>query len=114
MRLNLMGGSLNKVISAESGKQAQEELKKSNGNAEAAYTDSVAASLFVSPATGNANIHVQDASVFKAGDSAFVIAEKQQEIAVKITAVNGNRVTLDKPIPAKYRETDLARLYKVL
>lgn len=114
MRLNLMGGSLNKVYSAENGQKAQEEAKKSNANAATAYTSVVTASLFRSPSAGNANIHVLDASGFSVSDSAYVIAENQQEIAVTIVGIDGNRVTLDKIIPSKYRETDLARLYKVL
>jgi hypothetical protein len=114
MRLNLMGGSLNKVFAAENGQKAQEEAKKSNANASAAYTSVVTATQFRAPGAGNNNIHVLDASGFSVSDSVYVIAEKQQEIAATITGIDGNRVTLDATVPEKYRETDLARLYKVL
>ena len=114
MRLNVIGGSLSRLKAIERGQDAQEQLKASNDNAAAAYTSVMRAALFRAPAKGNDNIHVLDASGFSASDVVFVVANDQNEIPAVIQTIDGNRIVLDVDIPEKYRETDLARVYKVL
>lgn len=114
MRLNLMAGSLNKVFGLEKGQAAQEELKNSNGSAAIALASVISASAFRAPASGTSTIHVLDGSLFSVSDSAYVVANTQEEISVTILGVSGNTIFLDKKIPKKYRQNDGARLYKVL
>jgi hypothetical protein len=114
MRLNLMGGSLSKLIGIQRGQDAQEEAKQANANASAALSSVIEATIFTAPGTGNPNIHVKDIGSFSVSDNVYVVADKQLEISATIVDINGNRVTLDTKVPKKYRETDFARLYKVL
>ncbi len=114
MRLNAIGGSLSRLKSIERGQDAQEQIQASNDNAAAAYDSVMKASQFRAPAKGNVNIHVLDASDFSTSDAVFVVANDQSEIPAVIQSIDGNRIVLDVSIPEKYRETDLARIYKVL
>lgn len=113
-RLNLMGGSLNKLKGFEKGQDAQDELISSNNNASAAYTSVMAAVGFRAPAAGTGTIHVLDASGFSNGDSVFVVADNQQELSGTILSISNNTVFLDFFVPKKYRQDSGARLYKVL
>ena len=112
LRLNLMAGSLNALIAAEKGQEAQDELKASNANAEDVYSSVIKVSAFRAPASGGPDIHVLDASDFSPGDNVFVMANTQQEISTSIVSKDGNRLTLATNIPKKYRENDGARIYK--
>jgi len=114
MRINLMSGSLSKVISLGNAQGAQGELKGSNASAEQALLDVISASPFRAPASGTATVHVLDGSLFSIGDTAYIIANTQEEIEVSIVNVQENTIFLDKPIPKKYRQDDGARLYKSL
>lgn len=113
-RLNLMGGSLNKLKGFERGQNAQEQLKASNDNAAQAYTTVIAATAFRAPAAGTGTIHVLDASQFSPGDSVFVVANNQQELSGTISSISNNTVFLDFSVPKKYRQNAGARLYKIL
>jgi len=114
MRINLMAGSLTKVLGLTSAQDSQGETKDSNASAEALLTSVVSASGLRAPASGTPTIHVLDGSLFSIGDVAYVIAESQEEIPVNIANIQDNTVFLDVNIPKKYRETEGARLYKVL
>lgn len=114
MRLNLIRGSLNKLKGIENGQLAQEEAKQANASAAIALSTVMVASRFRAPSTGTSVIHLLDASGFSPGDSAYIVANTQQEIAVTINSITGNAVFLDTNIPKKYREIDGARLYKEL
>ena len=114
MRLNAIAGSLTALKAAERGQDAQDQFQNANDNAEAALTSVVSASGFRAPALNTSTIHVIDGSLFSPGDSAYVVSDVQQEIAVTISSIDGNRIVLDTVIPEKYRNTDFARLYKEL
>lgn len=114
MRLNAMGGSLSKLKGLEKGQNAQNEGKNSNDNAAAVYDTVMVASAFRAPATGTNVIHVLSATGFSVGNSVYIAAENQAEISTSITAISGNTITLADRIPAKYRQNEFARLYKVL
>lgn len=113
-RLNAMGGSLSKLKSMEKGQAAQQESKNSNNNAALVYTSVMTATAFRAPATGTNTIHVLSAAGFSIGNSVYVAAENQAEIATTITNISGNAITLATTIPQKYRQNEFARLYKVL
>lgn len=114
LRLNLMTGSLRKLSGFELGKKSQDEAIASNASATSVYTSVVTVSPFISPSLGNSIIHIKDASGFSVSDSVYVISDTQQEISTNIIAISGNMVTLGAVIPAKYRQNESARLYKVI
>jgi hypothetical protein len=64
------------------------------------------------PANNTKFIQVKDASGFLAGDTIYIITESQEELTRKIVSINGNRIELGEPVPAKYRESELGRVYK--
>lgn len=114
LRLNVIGGTLAKLKGFERGEDAQDKFKQANANASAAYASILQAVAFRSPGTNTNSIHVLDATGFSVSDSVFIVSDTQSEISATITQIDGNRVVLDKPIPEKYRHTELARLYKEL
>ena len=114
LRLNLMSGSLSEAKGYEQGKNAQNELKASNVNAELAYDGVMKAILFMAPAAGTGTIHVMSAVDFSATDSVYICAEDQSEIAATIDSIDGNIIYLSVDIPKKYRQDALARMYKVI
>lgn len=114
MRLNAINGSLSKLIALENGEAAQDQIKAANNNALAAYSDILKASLFRAPATDTTSIQVMSSVDFAVSDSVYIISNTQQEIEATIVQIDGNRIVLDKKIPQKYRNTEFARIYKVL
>jgi len=114
MRINLMSGSLSKLKNFEAGQDAQDQLKNANANTNAALSSVVVATQFRAPSTGIEQIHILDPSGFSPGDSVFIVANEQPEISTTIVTIDNTRIVLADKIPKKYRETDLARLYKVL
>lgn len=114
VRLNLLGGSLNKKLSTERGQQAQDSLKATNNSAIALYDSVMKVSLFRAPASNTGTIHVLDGSQFSIGDSIYIVAEKQEELSGTITNVDGNTIFLNFNIPEKYTHNNFSRIYKVL
>ena len=114
LRLNLMNGSLRKVEGIKLGQKAQDEAVASNASATSVYTSVMTVSPFRAPALGKEIIHVKDGAGFSVSDTVYVISDTQQEIASTIVAKDGDRITLADSIPAKYRQNENARLYKVL
>jgi len=114
MRLNAMGGSLSKLKGLERGQDAQEQSKKSNDNASAAYASVMLATGFRAPAIGTTTIHVLNGAGFAASDAVYIAAENQQEIATTIVSVSVNTIVLSTVIPQKYRQNEFARIYKLL
>lgn len=114
LRLNLMSGTLNTLLSIDAGKAAQDQSILSNNSAQLAYSDIIKASIFSAPSIGTANIHIKDASVFSVSDNVYVVADGQNEIVASISVITGNMVTLNVTIPVKYRDSSFARVYKVL
>ncbi|MHA1675722.1 MAG: hypothetical protein ACTSU6_00935 [Candidatus Njordarchaeales archaeon] len=114
MRLNLIGGTLNKLKSIERAQDAQDELIAANDNAEIALATVMEATAFRAPAAGTGTIHVLDASAFSVSDAVYVVADDQSEISTTISVIDGDRVVLADAIPLKYRQDSGGRLYKVL
>lgn len=114
LRLHLMSGTLNALISSERGLNIQDQAKSFNQDAENAYSDQVLVSIFTAPASGTNTIHVKSASGFSVADNIYVVSNTQDELSGTITAISGTKITLSINIPSKYRQDDFARLYKVL
>lgn len=114
MRLNLMTGSLARLRALENGSDAQQQSIDSNNNVLAAYADVVAVSPFIAPGTNTTVVHVADASGFEAADQIFVVSDTQAELSGSIVSKTGNSIKLNIVVPEKYRESEGARLYKVL
>jgi len=114
LRLNLLTGTLNNVVSLELGKTVQDELIASNDNALEVYGLVLKSSKFRAPALNSTTIHVTDGSLFSVSDNIYVVAERQEEIAGSIVAIAGNSITLNVKIPAKYTNENHARIYKTL
>lgn len=113
-RLNAMGGSLSKLKGLQRGQSAQEQAKDSNANTASVYSSVMLCSAFRAPSTGTSTIHVLDGTGFAIGNAVYVCADNQEEIATTITNVQGNTIYLADKIPQKYRQNELARLYKIL
>jgi hypothetical protein len=114
VRLNLLGGSLNRKLSNERGQDAQDDMKDTNDAASALYNAAMKATKFRAPAANTGTIHVMDASLFSASDTVFVVADKQTELTGTISSIVNNTVFLDFTIPEKYTHENNGRLYKVL
>ncbi len=114
VRLNLLGGSLNKKLGIIRSQEAQDAQKDTNDLAAALYDTAMKVSTLRAPAAGTGTIHVLDASAFSIGDVIYVVAEKQLELTGTISNISGNTVFLDFDIPAKYTHENSSRLYKGL
>lgn len=114
IRLNLLGGTLNRLKSIEQGQGAQDNLKATNTNTLGLYQSKIKSTKFIAPASNTGTIHVADASEFTIGDTVYVVADKQEELTGTITNINQNTVFLDFTIPEKYTHINFARLYRVV
>jgi len=113
-RLNLAAGSNSKKIGINNSKKAQQQIKDTNVQTLTGYQAVMTASLFRGPGQWTTKIHVTDPSGFAASDSVYFVADKQQEVAATIVSVSGTLVELDVSVPKKYRDSEYARLYKIL
>lgn len=114
VRLNLLGGSLNKKNSTEKGKDAQGALQSTNNNAIALYDTAIKVSKFKAPASNTGTIHVLDASEFSASDSVYIVGDDQEELSGTIISISNDTIFLDFNIPEKYTHFNNSRIYKVL
>ncbi len=113
-RLNAMGGSLSKLKGLIRGQDAQTQAKASNDNTTQVYAAVMLCTAFRAPSTGSSTIQVMSGAGFAIGNTVYVAAENQEEIQTTIVNIQTNTVFLADPIPAKYRQNEFARLYKVL
>lgn len=114
VRLNLLGGSLNKLLSVDKGKNAQDAIKATNDNAASLYDSVMKVSAFKAPASNIGTIHVKDGSLFSIADSVYVVAEDQEELSGSILNIEGNTIFLDFNVPEKYTHNNGARIYKMI
>lgn len=114
IRLNLLGGSLNKLLSTKRGSDAQDNIEITNNNTLDVYSGKIKVSKFRAPASNTGTIHVLNASEFSPGDSVYVVADKQTELSGIINSVTGNTIVLNINIPEKYNHMNFARVYKLL
>lgn len=114
VRLNLLGGSLNKLLSVDKGKDAQDSIKATNNNTLSLYNDVMKVSAFKAPASNTGTIHVHNASDFTSGDSVYIVADNQVELSGTISSINNNTIFLDISIPEKYNHNNSGRIYKII
>lgn len=114
LRLNMLGGSLIKVKGAASAINAQNEQISNINSAKTSYEALLFCSNLVAPSNGTKTLHLINASGFNPGDTVYLISETQEELQLTIDSKNGNSLIFTKAIPAKYRESELARVYKDL
>ena len=111
IRLNLIGGSLSKVVNAELGIQAVQQIQQNNANAGGVYQDIMFASKLLATTDGSNILHVEDASQLTVGRKMFLVSETKPELSLVVQAINGNAISVNKRVPATYRESELARIY---
>ena len=114
VRLNLLGGSLNKKLGNARGQDAQDAQKATNASAAALYNSVMKVSIMKAPASNTGTIHVMDTADFAIGNTVYLVAEDQAELTGSILNISGNTVFLDFNVPAKYTHTNRSRLYKIL
>lgn len=114
LRLDLMNGSLNKLISMKQGFAAQISIVNSIKTNKATYQSIIPTTALAAHGNGTATISVVDASFLAPGDTVYIIAENQPELLRAIKSISGNTVVLNDIVPVKYKTTDKLRLYKDL
>lgn len=114
LRLNALAGTLTQLLSLQGGSNAQTSIIANIQSTKATYQTILSVSLFSASASANPVIHVIDASLFNPGDFVYVFSETQVEIPMAIKSINGNAITLNDSVPAKYTTSNNARIYKTL
>lgn len=114
LRLALLGGSLIDLLGYDRAVNAQNDLKNNIISAKNTYLSLLACTAFAAPANNTNNIHVKSSAGFSVGDTVYIVSETQEEIVRTISAIVGNRIVLGQPVSSKYRESELARMYKEL
>lgn len=112
LRLNFFGGSLlsfkgfDKSIAAQNALQSQIDLAKTT------YSQLLTCTILSAPSNGTKILHLKNKGDLAPGDSIFLVSESQEETKLTIVSIDGNRIVVDKEVPAKYRPAELARIYK--
>lgn len=114
LRLNALGGSLTQLVGLQTASSAQDSIKANIIATKATYMDIVPTTMLKANAAGSGVIHVVDPSFLSVGDTVYVYAENQEELLRGVKAIQGDMITLNDIVPAKYRTSDKARLYKDL
>lgn len=114
LRLNLLGGSLTGLKGFDRAQTAQDDQIANINNSKATYELILKCSALSAPATGTNYVSLKSSSGFSVGDTVYVMADDQQELMRTIQSIDGNRLLLGQPVPANYRDTQFARVYKDL
>jgi hypothetical protein len=112
LRLNLFTGSLVEYMNAINAKDVQNTIKSAVDDQKNTYMSMVPTSALKSPSNNTDKISVMDPSLFSVGDNVFICAENQEELARAIKSINGDILTLNDSVPARYRPSEMARVYK--
>lgn len=114
MRINLVEGTLAKVIGLETAETAQEQSKQAKEIARQGLSGVMYVSKLSAPALGTKFVNVEDASGFSTGDRVYFYADQQQELSGSIVSITNNRIELTFNVPAKYTTDNNSRIYKIL
>jgi len=112
LRLNTFGGSLftlkgfEQAINAQNAMQAQIDLSKNT------YSTLLTASILSAPSNGTKVLHLKNIGDIDIGDTIFLVSDTQEELQLTVASVDGNRITVNREVPAKYRPAEFARVYK--
>lgn len=112
LRLNALGGSLIQLTGMNLASNAQTSIKQNTINNKNTYLAVLPTSALKANANGTAMVNVLDPTQFQVGDTVWVYSETQDELVRAIKAIDGDRLTLNDQIPAKYAIADKARVYK--
>ena len=112
LRLNALGGSLSQLVGLQTSTSAQDSIILGIKDAKAIYQSVVPTSILKAPASGTDKISLIDTSFLSVGDTVYIMSEGQQELQRAIKDIQGELVTLNEEVPAKYRPEEKARLYK--
>jgi len=114
LRLNALNGSLTVLSSFKTAASAQTNIIANIKSTAATYFTIIPTTGFAANANGTPFVSLVDVSFLSPGDSVYVTADNQVEIAMAIKTIVGNAVTLNDSIPAKYTIASNVRLYKDL
>lgn len=114
LRLNALGGSLTQLTGLQTATGAQDSIKANTIATKATYQSILPTSMLKANASGSTIIHLVDPSFVSQGDTVYVYAENQDELQRGVASVQGDMITLNDIIPAKYVTASKARLYKDL
>jgi hypothetical protein len=118
MRLNVLKGTLSKLVNADRRIDIQENFIETAENAEEALSLAMTAVKTITPGLGTGYINVKDASGFSNGDRVYLVADDQEELSGSIEDIifvqKYYRVKITFTIPKKYTLANNTRLYKLL
>ena len=114
LRLNLLGGSIIEVKGFERGLAAQDEQIVNVEFVKNTYLNIVRASSLTAPTNGTTTVYLKDPAGFVVGDQVYIVSDDQEELVRSIKSIDGPRIILGQPVPAKYRLEQNARVYKDL
>lgn len=112
LRLNLMTGTLTRLVNVDQAINAQGQIESSNENATLAYDGVIKVSALAAQSNGTDTIYVQDSSDFSEKDVVYVFAKNKPEIKTSIKSIESNKIVLAKKIPTGYGIQNLGRMYK--
>lgn len=112
LRLNFYGGSLIAYNGIDNATTAQLQLQDQINLSIDTYKTLLDCSVLTAPTNGTNVIHLKSSVGFVAGDVGYIVSDSQEEIPIRISSVEGNRIKVGNTIPAKYRPGDSARVYK--
>lgn len=114
LRLNILTGSLSKLLGLLSTSSAQTAIAASIAENRATYYSICPTSIFQAPGNGTPTISLVDVSFIAPGDLVYISADNQEELIRAIKSINGNSVILDDQVPPQYSPATNGRLYKDL
>lgn len=112
-RLNRLAGSLQELRAIQNGADTNQQFKDANIAAQNTYATVMVATKFMAPANGGNRISVLNPN-FATGQIAYICSNTRPEIEVVIRSVSGNTIEVSQAIPPSYKESDGARLYRIL
>lgn len=113
-RIGMMNGSLAK---AERLQRAVNELNSQISlltNSLVLYSNFLTVSQLAAPSAGTTSVHLKSSAGFNVSDSVYICSDNKGEMIATIVSITGNTIKLSIDIPKTYRETEYARVYKVL
>jgi hypothetical protein len=111
LRLNALNGTLTQIQSLQGGSSAQTQIIANINSTTNTYETLIDTSLFSASGNNTPIIHLVDASFLTPKEFVYIYAEGQPELTRAVKSINGNAVTLNDVVPAKYSTSNNARLY---
>ena len=112
LRLNVVGGSLQKLIGLQASSNGQDATVVSILGSKSTYMSVVPTSSLKAPGNGTATISVSDSTLFSVGDTVYIAAVGQEELQRAVKSASNGVIVLNDIVPAKFRPAEKARIYK--